>query len=253
MEKADNTLDKLFLDIDNENSEFSKIKLRFHNNENFVFNSNLIIKHIILQIVSALDILTSEYDFFHGDLKAGNIFYKIDDDYLNNLVNDGYSNIRIKIADYGKCSMTFDDKRYFCREAKAQYIVDTYVAIRDVTSLMEDSIQVKTLSIDNKKYPIHTFEYKIHKLFEIRHVGCPTFNSIDFYILIVSLCFQCPIFHEFCQDSGIIDSLFLGKIKTITTSSTNKASVVPANSFLKGKRLICEAFQIVVQLMNLIE
>ena len=235
MEKADNTLDKLFVD------EFEMNKIRLINKSS---NNENKIRHIILQIVEALEILTSEYDFFHGDLKAGNIFYKFDDDYLNYPVNGEYSNIRIKIADYGKSSLSFEDKRYFCRETKAQIVTDTYVAINDITLSMEKSIQTETIKINGKKYSIHSFEYKIDELFKIRHVGCPTFNSIDFYILIVSLCLQCPIFYDYCLDKEIIKYLFLDQIKSI--SATKKlASVVTANKILKGKRIICEVFDVI--------
>jgi len=129
-------------------------------------------------------------------------------------------------------------------------MVNLYVAMHDVTSDMENSLTTSILTIDNEKFSVHTYEYKIYDLFQIRHGGCPTFNTIDLYILIVSLCFQCEIFYEFCLRKQIIGYLFGPDVEVITTAK-NKASVVPANNFLSGKRLLCEAFDVLRKLIPL--
>jgi len=269
MEKADNKLDKLF----NTEKEFNKIKIKNNKDKDNKDKDNKDkdnkdknnkdkdnkdkdnkdkdnkIRHILLQIITALKLLTEEYDFFHGDLKAGNIFYKFDDDYLNYEINGEYSNIRIKVADYGKSSISYDNKRYFCRESNLQFAVDTYVSVSDINLNMENSIKTESIKINNKKYSIHTFDYQIDDLFQIRHIGCPTFNSIDFYILIISLCLQCSLFQQYCIDKEIIKYLFLDKVETITSKKKNLTSVVTANSFLKGKKIICEVFDIILLLL----
>lgn len=253
MEKADGTIDKVFTDINNINSPYRKIKIYDHNNI-LVDNTNFdnVISHVLHQIIIALYTLSSQYDFFHGDLKAGNVFYKIDDWYLenDNLLNGHISNIRIKIADYGKCSITYENKRYFCREAKAQYIVDTFVKSFDVTKEMENNMLTKNIIINGNNKVIHLYLYNIHELFELRHSGCPTFKTIDLYILIVSLCLQSVYFYDFCKRKGIIMALF-GEDIPITTTSDRPESVNTANHFLLGKYLVCEAFELITELLSL--
>ena len=106
----------------------------------------------------------------------------------------------------------------------------------------------KTSSLRNKT--IHSYQYNILDLFQVRHSGCPTFKTIDFYILLVSLCLQCPVFTDFCTRKSLLATLFAEKADLVTSRS-NPGSVTTANSFLKGKYLICEALEIVNDMLEL--
>jgi hypothetical protein len=251
MEKADNTIDKILSDM----RKIDEIIL-YKENER-ITDRHLIMEHILLQIIDALDLLTHEYDFVHGDLKAGNVFYKIDPSYLdrtyktynkNSLEKSKHeltpyrSNIRIKIADYGKSSITYKNKRYYCEENKVGPITELYVKMVDINQSMLDSIQNKVITIGDKKHSTHTYKYNILLLPEIRHTGCTTFKTIDFYILMVSMCFQSVPFKNFCLEYNILQTLFR---TDFDFTNDNPASVNTANARLIGETLVCEAFDLI--------
>ena len=118
MQAADGTIDKIFINMDEKFSIFKRILL-YNNYNQRITDKDGIICHIMLQIIEVLTILTRYFDFFHGDLKAGNVFFSFNDNYLDNTLTDGSkSNIRIKIADYGKSAMSFGNKHFFFENLK---------------------------------------------------------------------------------------------------------------------------------------
>jgi serine/threonine protein kinase len=227
MELADGTLE-----------DFFKFQSQIENK--LVVGSDSIVIHILKQIITALSILDS-FEFFHGDLKAGNVFYKINDDYLkyelpfnNQDGSPARSNIRIKIADYGKSAITFGGCRFFCKESKIDFVLSTFTKYSNSTFNMLQSLSPST----------NTFLYQIYDLAQLRHTACPTFRCIDLYILIVSLCLQSPLFNQVCVDLSILTTLFPNNPDiSIPLNADKPKSVVTANKFLYGKVLRCDALE----------
>lgn len=287
MEKAMGTIDKLLKFIDSGEIlsaphtvgavTYPQLKLQYgrDSSTNIIKNADKIeskykiIEHILLQVIDALDLLTSRYDFVHGDLKTGNIFFNIDDAYLivpystydsdNDTMKETgiYSNIRIKIADYGKSSMTYNQCRYFCEETKVDMsLIQKYT---NFNTNMINSIDPKIFKIGEKKYMINSYLFKIegatnilHEMIQgiIRHIGCTSFKTIDFYIFLVSLCLQSDLFVNFCKEYKIYtndpNNTIINKTMIDNTGMTDemKKDLNTAHSKIYGQYLICEAFSI---------
>ena len=248
MEKCDNTLDKLF-----NNDDFSKIKFfigRKFIGRKKITNRNDIMMMLLQQINNTLEILKKEYSFNHGDLKGGNFFYKIDDSYLNvDYPINGYEyyknnkkgifcscNIRLKIADYGKSSMTYNSVRFYCN--------DTKFNLHKISQSFYNSGKSLSVTHDNK----YLFNSKIPHGIELvmRHLACPYFLSADYYILITSLCLNSNIFYTFVKENKILDTIQLElNLENITG---NPESITNTFKVLKGKYFTCSAIYDVSQL-----
>lgn len=200
MEKADNTLDKLVANGDINHVIFEIGGRRISEPE-------IILLMLLQQIVNMLEILTREHGFNHGDLKAGNVFYKISDQYMTvDYPLNGYeykcqgkeglicrTNIRLKVADYGKSSMTYNGIRYFCDEMRVPGFKGAYERVGNPA---ENSYR----SVNGQSY-----EFKFSKIpgareIALRHSGCPYFYSADFYVLLASWIIACPQILEVLRD-----------------------------------------------------
>ena len=240
MEKATNTIDKLF-----SSGDFTKIK--FQINGKNISNVENIILMLLQQVNSTLQILKNIYGFNHGDLKAGNIFYKIDDSYLNiDYPLDGYNyvktkqsqikcrtNIRLKIADYGKSSITFNGNRYYCNDMKYKYhkILQIYSS--------PEKMSFESLTNDNK----YLFDFKGPYALEIsmRHLVCPYFLSADYYVFIVSWALTSTEFYNFLKNNKILDVIGLQLDEKDLKNHKNPESVITAFKILRGRYLKCAA------------
>lgn len=240
MEKADNTIDKLF-----SSGDFNKIKLQMKGKN--ISDTNKILLILIQQVNNTLQILKNNYGFNHGDLKAGNIFYKIDDSYLKvDYPLDGYSyfqtkksnlkcktNIRLKIADYGKSSLTFNGNRYYCNDMKYKYhkILQIYSS--------PEKLSFQSLTDDGK----YLFDFKGPYALEIsmRHLVCPYFLSADYYVFIVSWSLQCKEFYDFLINNKILNVIELQLTKNDLVGHKKPESVITAFKILRGRNLKCSA------------
>jgi archaellum component FlaF (FlaF/FlaG flagellin family) len=257
MEKCDNTLDKLFKDINCKDCDFSKIK--FILNGKLVNDVNKIMLMLLQQITSTLEILKTEYDFNHGDLKGGNFFYKIDDSYLKvdyplnvyeYTIKGGRNkrflcktNIRVKIADYGKSSITFRKTHYYCN--------DTKLNLHKLSQIYytPQKVSLESLTKDGK----YLFDTDTPHGIEIslRHLACPYFLSADYYILITSLCLTSNNFYDFVSSYKILETLELDISEELSKEIFRKRpeSVVTAFDLLRGKYFKCTAISDVSKLI----
>lgn len=240
MEKANNTIDKLF-----SSGDFNKIKFKMKGKN--ISELDKILLMLLQQVNITLQILKNNYGFNHGDLKAGNIFYKIDDSYLNvDYPLDGYNyiqtkksnlkcrtNIRLKIADYGKSSMTFNGNRYYCNDMKYKYhkILQLYSS--------PEKMSYESLTEDNK----YLFDFNGPYALEIsmRHLACPYFLSADYYVFIVSWALQSKEFYDFLVNNKILDVIHLQLNKSDLSDHKKPESVITAFKILRGKYLKCSA------------
>jgi hypothetical protein len=204
MEKADAVLDKLF----NDEKYFNQIKIEYNGKIYYgciPTHKDIIITMLLLQLSNTLQIVAEKLGMIHGDLKAGNVFFSIKPNYLtvdyplNNTIKIK-TNIRLKIADYGKSSIIYEGIRFYC-DAFGSSLITTHTSARDekLNENNEYSLDYGTLSI------------KVSMPIDLRHLPCPYFRSIDLYCVIISLAIQSPIFMNFYMRYDIGKLLFAGK------------------------------------------
>ena len=243
MEKCDNTIDKLF----NNAEELSKIKFFIGKKE--IKNQDEIMLMLLQQINNTLEILKTEYAFNHGDLKGGNFFYKIDDEYLkvdyplNGYIffkekKDGFfcnTNIRLKIADYGKCSITYNEVRFYCNDSKLK--------LHKLSQIYYDPEKLSLESLkDGEEYLFDTDTPHGIEL-ALRHLACPYFLSADYYILLESLCLTSIPFCNFLDKYDILKVIKLDIDKEELKDIKNPESVSTSFKMLKGKYFKCTAIK----------
>ena len=259
MEKADNTLDKLMVKKEGV-SPFQSIRANINGKEfNGRANPEIIFLVLMSQLNNTMNILTKDYAFNHGDLKAGNFFYKIDDEYMDipyptdpmNLGSKDFilTNIRLKIADYGKSSLTFNGTRYFCDEAKIRPLISGYEATGHLPA------QRAYESMLSEKGPYVFGQGRVGDVqAALRHTGCPFFLSADYYTLIFSWAIQSREVLTMLSDFGFLERLFPGGVpyvmnlnskeytRFIESKSEKKlASINTAFELLDGLVLQCDA------------
>ena len=243
MEIANGTLDKLFsADWD------KKIKLEMAGKN--IEDKNKKIGMIFQQVFKLLMILKKDYDFNHGDLKAGNMFYKISDEYMNVEYPLSFSenssglycktNIRIKIADYGKSSITYNGIRYYCEDKHKLELLGLF----DYSKIKDDKFVLPS-SISDQIY--------IGKLnYNLRHRSCPFILATDVYCFIVSMMIQipevCAYLHSEIGGTSITQKIFGEGVfdQCIFIRGNNKSeSVVTAFKKLKDVTMRCDILDIV--------
>jgi hypothetical protein len=208
MEQADAELDKLFKGEKSlhTNEHFQKIKMVYNGEKYFGCNpehKDIIITMLLLQLSNTLKIVADDFGMIHGDLKAGNVFFSIKDNYstVNYPLNDTIkikTNIRLKIADYGKSSIIYNGIRFYCdslgsgvTNTAIEWAGDTDINVGDKYST-GFGLNIKGVSASIK----------------LRHLPCPYFRSFDFYCVIVSLAIQSTMFMKFYTDNQINLVLF---------------------------------------------
>jgi hypothetical protein len=242
MEICDNTLDNLVKNINDTSSDFHKIVYQYNGiTYNSSRNPEKIYFLILQQINNILQILKNMYSFNHGDLKGGNMFYRIDNSYLSvDYPLDAYeymlnnksryicrTNLRIKIADYGKASMTFDNIHYYCNDTKY-----------NANKLVQYVVDPEKKSVDSYKNGKYLFDSDL-PLFgmdiSLRHLPCPYFLSADYYLLLTSLSLSSGSFFNFIDRNGIYKMLEV----SFDRNSKRPESIVSAFKKLKGQYLKC--------------
>ena len=202
MEKADGELDKLF-----KTPEFFEMIVIQNGTHEYSGNNpdhnDIIITMLLLQLSNTLKKVADELGMTHGDLKTGNVFFSIKSNYLK--VNYPLSsemtiktNIRLKIADYGKSSIIYNHIRFYCKKP----VLEKFSGLASIGDTF-------LLSKEHNKY-----EYIVDNLIDslmsnaLRHHPCPYFRSIDLYCVIISLAMQSPIFMYFYNRYDIGKLLF---------------------------------------------
>ena len=268
MEKADNTLDKLMVQKDGL-SPFQSIRAIINGKE---FNGNdhpdIIFLVLMSQLNNTMIIITRDYAFNHGDLKAGNFFYKIDSEYMNidypinplDPISKHFvkTNIRLKIADYGKSSLTFNGTRYFCDEAK----IKPLITLGEKTGHYPAQKAYESMLSENGPYVFGRGRIGDVQA-ALRHTGCPFFLSADYYTLIISWAIQSPeildmltrykflnhLFPEVIPDILQIDNIYYKRF--IESKKPKKlASINTAFELLDGLVLQCDAIDRCYKLCN---
>ena len=246
MERADAELDKLF---DNKLTYFNKIKMEYNDKKYYGCipeHKDIIITMLLLQLSNTLKIVADKLGMIHGDLKAGNVFFSIKPSYftvnypLNTSINIK-TNIRLKIADYGKSSIIYKGVRFYCEKPSLETIAR--LANIDDTVLLEPN---------KDEYMVNNF---IDSLMSsaVRHRECAYFRSIDLYCVIISLAMQSPIFMYFYKDKGISAALFstgdpLAKPPNINQEELG--SINTAFTILNKKQLKCGAIESCISKCN---
>jgi hypothetical protein len=239
MERADAELDKLF---DIKLSYFNKIKMEYNDTKYYGCipeHKDIIITMLLLQLSNTLKIVADELGMIHGDLKAGNVFFSIKPNYftinypLNTTINIK-TNIRLKIADYGKSSIIYKGVRFYCEKPSLETIAR--LANIDDTVLLE---------LNKDEYMVNNFVDSLMSS-AVRHRECPYFRSIDLYCVIISLAMQSPIFMDFYKDKRIADALFstgdlLAKPPNINPEELG--SINTTFTILNKKQLKCGAIE----------
>ena len=220
MEKADAELDKLF----NDENYFNQIKIEYNGKIYYGCvpdHKDIIITMLLLQLSNTLQIVADNLGMIHGDLKAGNVFFSIKPNYLtvdyplNNTIKIK-TNIRVKIADYGKSSIIYEGIRFYC-DAFGSSLITTHTSARDekLNENNEYLLDYGTLSI------------KVSMPIDLWHLPCPYFRSIDLYCVIISLAIQSPIFMNFYMRYDIGNLLFADKDPLSLLSSELLAKTLP--------------------------
>ena len=236
MEKADAELDKLFKGESlHTNEHFKKITMVYKEKKYFGCNpehKDIIITMLLLQLSNTLKIVADELGMIHGDLKAGNVFFSIKDNYslfeypLNDTINIK-TNIRLKIADYGKSSIIYKGIRFYC-DSVASGVTNTtinWAKDADITN-------------DNK----YSTGFGMNILgataaIKLRLLPCPYFRSFDLYCVIVSLAIQSEMFMQFYIDNQIYRALFVDKGTSRESNADSQLaielSITPVDSKMK--------------------
>jgi hypothetical protein len=228
MEKADGELDELFNDV---GTSFYRIQIKY-NEKSYCGkepnHKNIIISMLLLQLSNTLQKVSNELGMTHGDLKAGNVFYSIKDSYMNvdyplNKDITIRTNIRLKIADYGKSSIIYEGVRFYCGSYKTRFVPEllkynNYTVDADGYYSYDYSVSTDILPISVKV---------AHQL---RHIKCPYFRSFDLYCVMISLAVQCSSFKNFYNEYKIGNILFKYQHAT-TTGSSNTIVDDPVQSF----------------------
>lgn len=285
MEKADGELDKLFnifnekKEIDNkklihENEHFSKITLE--HNENLYSGSNpahtnIIIVMLLLQLSNTLKKVADELGMTHGDLKAGNVFFSIKKSYMNvdyPLYEEGISktsvnvktNIRLKIADYGKSSIIYDGVRFYCGSYKTRMVPKKYKANDYKLEKLEVEPHTPYYSYNYSKFDIlepslsDILKPSVRIAHQLRHIKCPYYRSFDLYCVIISLALQCKSFRDFYKfafehyEPSLREALFIesthDQIMGFETLKMDKPeSITTVFDILNDKYLKCNAIE----------
>jgi serine/threonine protein kinase len=253
MEQADGTLDELFKG----DKIFERIIIKYGEHTYLWTNPahrNIIISMLLLQISNTLQKVSDELGMIHGDLKAGNIFYSFKESYMTvsyPLNKDETikikTNIRLKIADYGKSSIIYKGVRFYGGKFGSRLInaskMSQYTVIETPTEPpteppTEDYLYLYDYSkMDMSLGIMHV---------DLRHVTCPYFRSIDLYCVIISLAIQSPIFMEFCELTLIGKSLFVEKenpFPNLQIPSKRPESITAVFEILNHKQLNCQAIE----------
>ena len=262
----------------NENKYFSKIKFKFSRNSKDVAaavatnlfaapssapvpastfqeysgknleHTNIIIVMLLLQLSNTLKIVADKLGMIHGDLKAGNVFFSIKDKYmdvdypLNDKINCR-TNIRLKIADYGKSSIIYEGVRFYCGSYKTRFVPKSFKA--------------NDYNVDETKYysyhysdGITDFKPSVKVAHQLRHIKCPYYRSFDLYCVIISLAIQSKLFRDFYLDSkfNLKSTLFSvvndDPISSIEFEKYNKPnSISTVFELLNHKTLNCNAIE----------
>jgi len=228
MEKADGELDELFDDV---GTSFNRIQIKY-NEKSYCGNEpnhkNIIISMLLLQLSNTLQKVSNELGMTHGDLKAGNVFYSIKDSYMNvnyplNKDITIRTNIRLKIADYGKSSIIYEGVRFYCGSYKTRFVPEL--------------LKYNNYTVDANGY--YSYDYSVSKdilpisvkvAHQLRHIKCPYFRSFDLYCVMISLAVQCSSFKNFYNEYEIGNILFKYQHAT-TTGSSNTNVDDPVQSF----------------------
>ena len=263
MEQADAELDKLFniLDKDKKPDETKKLhenehfmKIRFSHDSKLYLgknpeHTNIIIAMLLLQLSNTLKIVADELGMIHGDLKAGNVFFSIKDNYMNvgYPLNDKINiktNIRLKIADYGKSSIIYDGVRFYC----GSYI----------TRFASKSSKANNYDVEENKY--YSYKYTNYRTdilkpsqklaHQLRHIKCPYYRSFDLYCVIISLAIQSKLFRNFYTDSvfDLRSALFSNIVHDPVSSfefvkHDKPKSISTVFELLNHKQLSCNAIE----------
>lgn len=248
MEKADGEIQNLLLQDDWD----KKIILKIGDEEINDINKKTVM--IIQQVINILQILKKDYDFNHGDLKAGNVFYKISDKYLdidyplkgyeyyksNKSNSNKYSpirtNIRVKIADYGKSSINYNGIRYYCM---AKMGLQTVASEYDYSKIKDGIFTIPKTNFFTS--------YKADLNYNLRHNECPFLLSVDFYIFIISMLVQIPKFCNFLFENKLDEILFKNKsdqfksciFQNDTKNKIKKQSVTYAMKMIQDFPMSC--------------
>lgn len=208
MEQADAELDKLFKGEKSlhTNEHFQKIKMEYNDKQYFGCNpehKDIIITMLLLQLSKTLKIVADELGMIHGDLKAGNVFFSIKDNYftVNYPLNDTIkikTNIRLKIADYGKSSIIYKGIRFYCDSLGSE-----------LTNTAINPAKDANIEVGDKYSTGFGLNIKgVSAAIKLRNLPCPYFRSFDLYCVIVSLAIQSKMFMEFYTDNQINLVLF---------------------------------------------
>lgn len=228
MEKADGELDELFNNVD---TSFDRIQIKYDEKSycgNEPSHKNIIISMLLLQLSNTLKKVSDNLGMIHGDLKAGNVFYSIKNSYMNvdyplNTDINIRTNIRLKIADYGKSSIIYNGVRFYCGSYKTRFVPEEF--------------KYNDYAIDDSGY--YSYDYStsmdilpisVKVAHQLRHIKCPYFRSFDLYCVMISLAIQSVLFRDFYIENKIGDILF-NYPHVVPTGSSYKNVDDPVQSF----------------------
>ena len=160
-----------------------------------------VIVDICKQVVANLDFLHREVEFNHGDFKANNVLIKSTTSQGNYQGLTWNSNITVKIADFGKSSLTITDNhsrrtRFFNYSSSAE----TYLGVFP----FKPSIGAQ---FDQPYYLLDT-NTNLAALARIRHMGLPYYFSMDLYTFVISILLIPEIFFPVMTDTKLRTVLF---------------------------------------------
>ncbi len=197
-------------------------------------------KSIIGQVVANLDFLQSTVDFNHGDLKVDNILVKSGD--ISIRYKDLYldSRFTVKIADFGKSSLTVDHGervRLFNRSLAASKYLWVAPFRPYIGSIGKETYYVVDSYITAQIYA------------QSRHMGIPFYLSFDTYTFMVSLLSIPEAYYAMFTNEDLMKiwlTMFfrddIPKVSNRLRRAMKKGtfSIVDAIKVLKGIRLKCK-------------
>ena len=205
--------------------------------------------NILSQIVCNLHFLHNMVHFNHGDLKPANVLVSSKRTIINYQGIKIDSPLSIKIADFGKSSLTYPSNQ-----------VNGGVRIFNRSPLVDKYLWFSPFHPDIREGPEGTYyivdSHIVLSIYaNMRHMGVPFYVSFDLYTFFVSFMSIPTVYYSMFTDSdtnGLWSVMFYNDdIPTIRrliekNMKSNNVSITIAISILRGIKLKCNCAQIML-------
>ena len=210
-----------------------------------------VIIDIFKQLIANLEFLHQQVEFNHGDLKANNILIQSTSSRGSYKGLTWNSNFTLKIADFGKSSLTIvDDSGQRVRLFNYSSSSETYLSVFPFYPAIDVQFSEPYYLIDTNT--------NLSTLARLRHMGIPYYFSFDSYTFVISMLLIPEIFFPVMSNKTLRQviwdnlwfqddySLAWNRVYTaIQQGKANSYSVIL--DILNGLKLKCQANNILLE------